>query len=136
MNKLGNKKVEYDGVVFDSKMERDYYVYLRRLQDAGQIIAIELQPTVELQPKFERGGKKYRAITYKPDFHIHWADGRVEYVDVKGISTQQGELRRKMYLYRYDIPLRWVSASKKYSKTGWIDYDELQRIRRENRKRK
>lgn len=134
MNKLGNKKVEYDGFLFDSKMERDYYVYLRKLQDQGEILSIEMQPSVELQPKFERNGKKYRAITYKPDFLITYADGRTEYVDVKGMSTQQGEMRRKMYAYKYNTPLRWVTASKKYSRTGWIDYDELQRIRRENRK--
>lgn len=133
--KLHNSKVTYNGITFDSKMERDYYVYLLGLQKQGIVREIALQPKFELLPKFTRNGKHYRAITYTPDFAVLYTDGRLECIDVKGISTQQGEMRRKLFLYRYDdICLRWVTASKKYSPTGWIDYDELQKLRREARK--
>ena len=115
-------------------MERDYYVYLLGLQKQGIVREIALQPKFELLPNFTRNGKHYRAITYTSDFAVLYTDGRLECIDVKGISTQQGEMRRKLFLYRYDICLRWVTASKKYSPTGWIDYDELQKLRREARK--
>lgn len=135
-NKLGNQKIQVDGILFDSKVEAKYYCYLKAEKEAGRIREFILQPRCELQPKFDKGGKHYMAITYTPDFLVTYADGRKEYIDVKGQATQQGELKRKMFIYRFDIPLRWVAASKKYSKTGFIDYDDLQRIRRANKKAK
>lgn len=136
-NKLGNKKVTVTGINFDSKAEASYYLYLLAEKQAGRVVSITLQPVVELQPKFKRDGKTYRAITYTPDFLVEYRGGRREYIDVKGAATQQGELRRKLFLYKVpDIPLRWVAQSQKYSGTGWIDYDELQAIRRKARKDK
>ena len=133
-NKLGNKKVMFGNVLFDSKMELDYYLYLLAEKQAGRVKSIELQPKVILQPAFRKFGRLYRAITYTPDFLVEYEDGWREYLDVKGMSTQQGEMRRKMFAYVSDIPLRWIAASKKYSATGWIDYDDLQKRRREAKK--
>ena len=135
-NKLKNEKVVYNGIVFDSKAERDYYIYLLSIKDKEGIVNIVLQPKLELLPKFERFSIKYRAITYSPDFLIEYDNGNKVYIDVKGFSTQQGIMRRKLFAYIVkDIPLQWIAQSKKYSKTGWIDYDELQKIRRENKKK-
>lgn len=135
-NKLRNKKVKALGRMWDSKAELNYYLYLLSLQQDGKIKSIELQPKVILQPSFHKFGKLYRAISYTPDFLVEYADGNKEYLDVKGMSTQQGEMRRKMFAYVCDIPLRWIAQSKKYSSTGWIDYDELQNLRREGKKLK
>lgn len=132
-NKLGNKKEKCFGRVWDSKAELNYYLYLLSLQQDGTIKSIELQPKVILQPSFYKFGKLYRAITYTPDFLVEYEDGHREYIDVKGMSTQQGEMRRKMFAYVSDVPLRWVAESKKYSRTGWIDYDELQELRRQHK---
>jgi hypothetical protein len=134
MTKLKNHKTEYLGIKFDSEVEKRYYIYLLGLQKEGYVTKIELQPKIILQPTFKRDGKTYRAITYKPDFYVEYHNGNKEYIDVKGMATQQGEMRRKMYLYRNEIPLRWISASKKYGTCGWIDYDELHEIRRQNKK--
>lgn len=133
-NKLGNKKVTYLGRTWDSKTELQYYLYLLAEQQDGKIKSIELQPKVILQPSFHKFGRLYRAITYSPDFLVEYADGHREYIDVKGMSTQQGEMRRKMFAYVSDTPLRWVAASQKYSTTGWIDFDDLQQLRRKARK--
>ena len=35
--KYGNKKAEADGIVFDSKKERNYYCELKMLKMAGKI---------------------------------------------------------------------------------------------------
>ncbi|APH21939.1 DUF1064 domain-containing protein [Clostridium botulinum] len=134
-SKYGAKKIVIDGITFDSKDEGKYFEYLKKLKSQEKILNFELQPKYELQPGFKKNGKTYRAITYAPDFLIYHLDGKEELIDVKGMSTQQGEMRRKMFDYKYpDLKLTWVARSLKYSSTGWIEYDELKKIRRENKK--
>ncbi|MFX0547931.1 DUF1064 domain-containing protein [Hathewaya histolytica] len=134
-SKYGAKKIVIDGYTFDSKDEGKYYEYLKKLKAKGKILNFELQPKYELQPAFKKNGKAYRAITYAPDFLIYHLDDSEELIDVKGMSTQQGEMRRKMFDYKYpDLKLTWVARSLKYSSTGWIEYDQLNKIRRENKK--
>ena len=133
-SKYGNKKVEYNGIKFDSQGEIDYYLFLLDMQSKGILKIIELQPKVELLAKFEKHGKKYPAITYTPDFLVECEDGRRVYLDYKGMETQQGNMRRKMFASVCDDELVWITKSKKYSKTGFINYDELKRLRKANRK--
>lgn len=134
-SKYGAKKITIDGYTFDSKDEGKYYEYLKKLKAQNKILNFELQPKYELQPGFKKNGKTYRAITYAPDFLIYHLDGTEELIDVKGMSTQQGELRKKIFDYKYpELKLTWLSRSLKYSSTGWIEYDELKKIRRENKK--
>lgn len=134
-SKYGAKKIVIDGITFDSKDEGRYYLYLKELKAKDKILNFERQPKYELQPSFKKYGKTHRAITYAPDFLIYHLDGSEELIDVKGTETQQGNMRRKMFDYKYpDLKLTWVSMSLKYSSTGWIEYDELKKIRRENKK--
>lgn len=135
-NKYGNKKVEYQEIKFDSIEELSYYKFLSQLKQKGIIKHIELQPRVTIQPSFKRCGKRYMAITYRPDFLVEFCNGKQIYFDLKGMSTQAGELRRKMFAYQNETPLVWVAGSKKYSASGWICWDKLQRLRRENKKLK
>ncbi|MBY6965297.1 DUF1064 domain-containing protein [Clostridium botulinum] len=134
-SKYGAKKIVIDGITFDSKDEGKYYEYLKKLKSQEKILNFELQPKYELQPGFKKNGKTYRAITYAPDFLIYHLDGSEELIDVKGTETQQGNMRRKMFDYKYpDLKLTWVARSLKYSSIGWIEYDKLKKIRRENKK--
>ena len=134
MMKYHNKKVEYVGRLFDSKAEADFYRFLLEKVKPVEIIC---QPTVELQPSFKKDGKTVRAITYTPDFFVKFANGKEVYVDVKGMSTQQGELKRKIWWYKYpNKKLIWVATSKKYSLSGWIEWGHLNKQRRLNRKAK
>lgn len=136
-SKYGAKKITIDGYVFDSKDEGRYYEYLKKLKAKGKILNFELQPKYELQPGFKKNGKTYRAITYTPDFLIYHLDGTEELVDIKGMSTQQGEMRRKMFDYKYpELKLTWVASSYKFgNEDGWIEYGELKKKRRENKKK-
>lgn len=136
-SKYRAKKITIDGYTFDSKDEGRYYEYLKKLKAKGKIVNFELQPKYELQPGFKKNGKTYRAITYAPDFLIYHLDGSEELIDVKGMSTQQGEMRRKMFDYKYpDLKLTWIASSYKFGdKDGWIEYEELQKKRRENKKK-
>jgi len=63
----------------------------------------------------------------------------LEAVDVKtlGTATQQGEIRRKMFLYHYpQIKLTWVCRNLKRATIDgeWILYDDLKKaINKEKR---
>lgn len=134
-SKYGAKKIVIDSITFDSKDEGKYYEYLKKLKAQGKILNFELQPKYELQPSFKKYGKTHRAITYAPDFLIYHLDGSEELIDVKGTETQQGNMRRKMFDYKYPhLKLTWVARSLKYSPTGWMEYDQLKKIRKENKK--
>ena len=136
MSKYNNKKIVIDGIKFDSKYESEYYLYLKEKKENGEIKDFGLQQKFELQPKFKKDGKSYRAITYTVDFAIYKWNGEVVYIDVKGYSTQQGELRKKLFDYKYqDKILIWISKGKKYGVDGWIEYDELKKKRKENKKK-
>lgn len=119
-------------------MEKDFYIELLRRKEAGEFTEIILQPKLELQPKFKRDGKTVLPVTYTPDFLTIDQEGTKVYWDAKGISTQQGDLRRKLYLYRYPEELRWVTKSTKYAVDGnpWVSYDYLQKCRRDAKKAK
>lgn len=137
MSKYLSYKTTVDGIVFDSKDEAKYYEALKIRKYRGEIQNFELQPKFTLINGFKKDGKTYRAITYTPDFTIYHNDGSVEYVDVKGMTTQQGELRIKLFNYFYkDLKLSIVSRSLKYGDSyGFIDYYELKKIRSKNRKK-
>ena len=65
MAKYNNKKVEFDGIMFDSIMEKNYYQYLLTKIPKKDII---IQPVFELQPKYIKRNQNIRPITYIADF--------------------------------------------------------------------
>ncbi len=110
MTKYHSVKVEADGRIFDSKMERDYYIFelLPKLQ-SGEIVKIQFQPRFLLQPAFWKKGKRYRAIEYVADFKVVYKDGHKEIIDVKGFQTAVFQLKRKLFEYKYkDLELKVV----------------------------
>lgn len=92
--KYRNEPVTVDGIRFDSKRERDRYLALKRLQDAGLISHLELQPAFKLavgdRPvRFASG----RQAVYRADF-AYW-DGQKRVVeDAKGFRTPEYKLKR------------------------------------------
>ena len=136
MSKYKSQKITIDGITFDSKDEARYYEYLKKRKAKGEILNFELQPKYVLIPSFKKDGKNYRAMTYTPDFLIYNLDGSEELIDVKGFSTQQGEIRKKLFDYKYpDLKLTWIARSLKVGdEHGWIEYSKLQKKRRKNRK--
>lgn len=133
---IRSKKTVIDGITFDSKTEAEYYEYLKQLEKNKKIYLLRCHPTYILQEAVERYGKKYKAIKYIADFE-YWSDEEQTnvVVDVKGYAMEDAKLKRKMFAYIYPAyKLVWVAQSNKYSKTGWIDYDELQKLRRKARR--
>lgn len=100
-NKYGNKKTVVDGIQFDSQKEANFYCELKLLKKAGEIKDFGLQEKFELQPGFQKNGKKHRPITYLADFVITYHDGTTEVVDVKGMETAVFRMKQKMFEYKY-----------------------------------
>lgn len=133
---IRSKKTVIDGIVFDSKTEAEYYEYLKRLEKDKKIYRLRCHPMYILQDTVERYGKKYKAIKYIADFEYWSEEEQINVVvDVKGYAMEDAKMKRKLFAYKYpSYKLVWVAKSNKYSITSWIDYDELQRLRRKARK--
>lgn len=102
-SKMNNKKVDQDGITFDSKKECKRYNQLRMLQRVGEISGLELQPVYELQPAFKKNLNTYQAIKYLPDFK-YTKNGQTIIEDVKAsayFKTDVYKMKRKMFEYRY-----------------------------------
>jgi hypothetical protein len=97
-NKFHAKKVTIDGIEFDSKRESEYY---KRYKDDKSIAKIECHPKYTLLDSFrDCNGKAERAITYKPDFRLTYADGSIEVIEVKSKRTAKEPdyiMRRKLF---------------------------------------
>lgn len=81
----------YDGIKFRSRLETFTY---KELKAAG-IKAEYEQHRFQLLPAFvSKSGKKYRAMTYKPDFV-----GKDFIIECKGYATDTWPLRMKLFEY-------------------------------------
>ena len=126
--KYGNKKVEIDGIEFDSKKEARRYWELNLLQRAGKITDLQLQREFELIPAqyetFERYGKTGKRLqdgkrciekscVYKADF-VYMRGGQLVVEDVKGYRDPASAayakfvIKRKLLLWRYGIKINEI----------------------------
>ena len=137
MTKYNNKKTVFDGITFDSKDESLYYQALKDMKNNGSIKDFELQPKFLLQEGFEKDGKKYKPIKYIADFRVINNNDSFYVVDIKGMLTTEFKIKLKLFNYKYpDIELKLISRSIKFgNEYGFIDYYELQEIRKQNKKK-
>lgn len=89
-NKYGAIRSEYNGRTYASKAEANWARYYHEELKQGRIKALEEQPRVLLIPKPNK-------IEYVADFLITWANGEVEYIDVKGVETSVFKLKHKLF---------------------------------------
>ena len=106
--KYHNKRVEYNGLTFDSLKEKRRYCELLLLQKRGIISDLRLQVPFELIPAIYEDVEKQlktkvkivskcvqRAVYYIADF-VYVADGKTIVEDTKGFRTKEYELKKKM----------------------------------------
>lgn len=109
MSKYHSNKMVVDRIIFDSKKEAMYYVYLKTLLKQGKIKDLELQKEYILQDKFKINGKTQRKISYKADFtYFSLEDNKLHVVDVKGFKTEIYKLKKKLFEYKYGIEIEEV----------------------------
>lgn len=89
--KYNAKKVEYNGIVFDSKRECERYKVLKEMEDKGEINDLQLQVSYTLLPKTD----KTRPTRYIADF-VYFKDGWRVVEDCKGFKTEEYRLKKKM----------------------------------------
>jgi len=98
-----NTKVQFKGLTFYSKKERDYYIFLLSEKQAGKIKHIKCQLKYELIPKND----KFREVAYFADFAITDYQGNVRVIDVKNPYTRKNDktyiIKRKLMYHCYKI---------------------------------
>ena len=133
-SKYNAKKVKYKELIFDSDLEMRYYRdYIEPRIESGEIIKCDMQVNYELQPKFEYMDKKERAIVYRSDFDLTYADGHFVVIDTKGMVKPMDMLKLKMFKYKYpNIEIQFIG----YSKTdgGFVPVDVIKKGRKERKK--
>lgn len=101
--KYANEPTTIDGMRFDSKAEARRWVELSLLVRAKQITDLQRQVEFELVPATSRpSGGRERAVVYRADF-VYMRDGRRVVEDVKGASTPEYRIKRKLMLWRHGI---------------------------------
>lgn len=106
-SRFHNKKVEYNGIKFDSKKECERYKTLKELEEAGEITDLRLQVKYELIPKQKGEYRNERACTYIADFvYKNACEEVVE--DTKGMRTPEYIIKRKLMLYIHNINIKEV----------------------------
>lgn len=109
-NKFNAKKVITSAGVFDSKKEYAYYMQLVSLQKsinpAYKVVNIRKQVRYDIKVN-----KKHIGF-YKLDFQVTYADGRIEFVDIKGLKKgsayQLFRLKKKLVEAIYNISIKEV----------------------------
>ena len=123
MSKYKASKCEYNGIKFDSKKERDRYIFLKGMEENGKISNLELQKAFVLIPvqrekstinskgKEVLGKVNERDCKYIADF-CYECNGETIVEDVKGY--RQGgaysvfTIKRKLMLYLHGIEVHEV----------------------------
>jgi len=100
-SKYGNKKVEFDGKIFDSKKELAHYLTLRMMEKAGVISDLKTQIPFELND----GGT--HSLKYIADF-TYLENGQLKVVDVKGYKTRVYLKKKKLMQSVHGITINEV----------------------------
>ena len=119
-SKYRNKKVQVDGIIFDSAKEANRYKELDMMEKAGDISDLQRQVKYTLIPEMRepdsigaRGGKKKgkiieRECAYLADF-VYWDNRQQKKVveDVKGFrgggAYEVFKIKRKLMMHLYGI---------------------------------
>lgn len=111
MSKYGNRKVEIDGIVFDSLKEGRRWCELRMLERGGYIYDLERQKKFVLIPKQkdEHGRLLERECSYRADFYYVDTDtGQRVVEDTKGYRTETYKLKKKLLLYVHGLRIKEI----------------------------
>lgn len=139
---MRSNKCTYNGLIFDSKAERDRYIYLHSLEKKGVISGLKMQVRYELIPAqydeietgeyYSRGEKKgqpktkrvcvEQSVCYYADF-VYDREGQTVVEDTKGhTKNRRGmynstynvfSIKRKLMLYVYGIKVREIKKANK-----------------------
>lgn len=122
MSKYGNKRCQYNGIVFDSMREMNRYKELYLLEKANEIQDLQMQVPFVLIPTqreqsdevFKTGPNKgqpkpgkviERSCIYIADF-CYYENGKYIVEDAKGKKTKEYMIKRKLMLHIHGHRIR------------------------------
>lgn len=95
----GNRRVRWNGMVFDSEHELTKYKEFKLQELAGEIRAVVRQVSLPLSGSNRR---------MRLDFMIVENDGRIRWVDAKGFATPAWECKRDQIQQTYGLTIETV----------------------------
>jgi len=108
--KYGNKKYEFNGVKFDSKLEMFLFNRLNELK-----IDFDFQVPIILQEKFRFKGVAIREIGMRIDFVVK-RNGKEYFTDTKGFATPEAKIKFKMLKFiqqkNENVEIIWLKNQK------------------------
>jgi hypothetical protein len=96
-HKFHAKPVNEEGHRFPSTLEWKYFKHLELLQKLGEVLFFLRQV-----PFHFKGGK------YVCDFQVFYSDGSCKFIDVKGVSTSEFLLKKRIVEETYPIEIEIV----------------------------
>ena len=106
--KYHNVRCEYNGIKFDSIKEKDFYITLMVLKNAGQIQEIELQPEFPYTIAYscqDTANFMIKTAKYIADFRVTYTNGQVVVFDCKGFRTAIYRRKKKIVEKLYGIEI-------------------------------
>ena len=109
-NKFNAKRIVTEHGTFDSKKEYNYYKTLILQKKASD--PRDRVTDIQTQVRYNIDVNEKRIGFYKLDFKVKYADGRIEYVDVKGLKKgcayQMFRIKKKLVEAIYLITIKEV----------------------------
>lgn len=106
-SKYGAQAVVIDGFRFDSKLEGEYYLYLKARVASGEVVYFLRQV-----PFYFPGGVTYRCDFMVMEIKSYGQDAlpklRCRYIDVKGVETKEFKRSKKMVEALYPVEIEVV----------------------------
>lgn len=96
-SKYNSRKVNVDGILFDSQAEANFYYRLKLLLRAGEIEGFCRQARFVIT----EGKNGEKGTEYVTDFIVFLPGGKYRIVDVKGVKTDTFKLKIKCLREKY-----------------------------------
>jgi hypothetical protein len=96
-SKYNNRKITFNGIIFDSVGEANRYKQLLLLEKANRISDLKTQVKITLLDSFKLDKATIRGISYYADFQ-YVEGGKTIIEDYKGFKTDVYKLKRKLLL--------------------------------------
>lgn len=96
-SKYNARKVNIDGIKFDSQAEANYYCALKILLKKGEITGFCRQARFVIT----EGRNGENGAEYVADFVVFYPDNTYRIVDVKGVKTETFKLKVKSFREKY-----------------------------------
>lgn len=95
----GEKRTEYDGYSFSSKLEASVYQQLKLRQKAGEFDEIKCQVTVRVCGVIGHECMTHGKIDYIVDFECIKIGDSPFYVEAKGFETPHWKLKKRLWMH-------------------------------------